>query len=47
VPEPAYVPEPALVASAGSSRGSLERIAVLLEEIEERRETEARRSRST
>jgi MFS family permease len=47
VPEPAYTPAPvaaaAVAASDASSRGSLERIAVLLEEIEERREVEARR----
>jgi MFS family permease len=45
-PEPAYAPSPvaaAVAASEGSSRGSLERIAVLLEEIEERRGVEARR----
>jgi hypothetical protein len=45
-PEPAYAQEPALVAADGSSRGSLERLAVLFEEIEERRELEARRDRS-
>jgi hypothetical protein len=50
-PEPAYVPEPApapepvsAAVGDGSSRGSLERIAVLLEEIERRRERESRKS---
>ncbi len=50
-PEPEYAPEPvqapepepALAANDGSSRQSLERIAVLLEEIENRRAREARR----
>jgi MFS transporter, DHA3 family, macrolide efflux protein len=44
VPEPEYAPEPVSALTDGSSRGSLERIAVLLEEIERRRELEARRS---
>ena len=43
-PEPAYAPELARAARDGSSQGSLERIAVLLEEIERRRELESRRS---
>jgi MFS family permease len=43
--EPAYVPEPVVAAVRdGSSRGSLERIAVLLEEIERRRQRESRKS---
>ena len=43
-PEPEYAPEPVGDARDGSSRGSLERIAILLEEIERRRELESRRS---
>jgi MFS family permease len=43
-PEPVYAAEPVRAMHDGSSRGSLERIAVLLEEIEERRELEGRRS---
>jgi MFS family permease len=47
VPEPARAePQPALMGDDGSSRGSLERIAVLLEEIEQRRQVEAQRPRS-
>ena len=45
-PENGHAPEPAFVAANGSSRESLDRLADLLEEIEERRELEARRSRS-
>jgi MFS transporter, DHA3 family, macrolide efflux protein len=47
-PAPPFAPEPApvLVGSDGTSRQSLERIAVLLEEIEGRRDVEARRGRS-
>jgi hypothetical protein len=45
-PEPAVAPkpQPALAAPDGSSRESLERIALLLEEIEERRRFERSRS---
>ncbi len=45
-PEPAFAPEPVLAGADGSSRRSLERLAVLLEEIEERRAVEARRNHS-
>jgi MFS family permease len=45
-PEPVYTAEPARSLRDGSSRGSLERIAVLLEEIERRREHESESRRS-
>jgi len=43
VPDPGVLPEPEPVLD-GSARNGLERIATLLEEIEERREVEARRT---